>query len=593
MLRRFLLPTLGAAWLAAACSSTPGPATPCEGVGCAGDDAGTQVDGASSDADGAGDASSPACPPGPAVADAGTGAPHPIYPDPVYADVGAIAARVKTACVDTGALPTHATLDALVPSLLAEAGVAPAGAGACACDWTLRFVPAAPALYGDAQKAWTAVSPGAERYVVASASQAGRATTTLYAAEERGGLYALRAALSLAQKDAADPTARDVPLATIVDGPAVAWRGVVEGMYGGRVSEFGTQYTPGERALLLRLAARLRLNTYVYGPKNDPYAGWIGGKWRAPYPDTGAGAAQSIATAAHEAHANLLRFVWAISPGAQFDWGNYAGDLANIEKKYDSMRALGVEHFALFLDDQSIPASIAQQAQLMNDLDAYVKKGDPSDHLLVVWWDYVGGPDSSTRALGPLVHPDVEIMWTGPCVESCTIDAGDMSPVDSSFERKASLWDNWPTSTGCCNGAAAAPKMTGRSADLASAITGYYANPVVNECGPECGSSLRVSDFTAHMGPIADWSWDPARYDGGVDASYARWAQLLAAWKPLVQKCGVASCSGKGPVYPGWTCDPSKTGVFFCDAYESDCVTDLPCPGGCTVEPPGVPDLCH
>jgi hypothetical protein len=184
-------------------------------------------------------------------------------------------------------------------------------------------------------------------------------------------------------------------------------------------------------------------------------------------------------------------------------------------------------------------------------------------------------------------------MWTGPCVESCTIGAGDMNPVDSSFKRKASLWDNWPTSTGCCGGSAGAPKMTGRSADLASALTGYYANPVVNECGPECGSSVHVSDFIAHLGPIADWAWDPGRYDGAVDASYARWSPVLAAWKGLVQKCGVASCTGNGPVYPGWTCDTNKSGIFFCDSYENDCVTDLPCPGGCTVQPPGVPDLCH
>lgn len=494
--------------------------------------------------------------------------------------------------MDTSALASHATLDALVPSLLAEAGLARAGGGACACDWALAFSAQPPALTGDAQKAWQQAGSSPERYAVVSAAAAGRAQATLYAAGERGALYALRAALGLAAKDAGDASARDVAAATVVDYPAIPWRGVVEGMYGGRTG-YGTQWTPGERALVMRLLGRLRANTFVYGPKNDPYAGWVGGSWRTPYP-TSSGAAQAMQAAAHDAAANLMRFVWAVSPGAQFDWSSYDGDLAAVEAKLDSMRKLGVTHFALFLDDQSISASIAQQAKLMNDLDDYVKKTNPTDHLLVVWWDYAGTKDGNTDALGPLVHPDVEIMWTGPCVESCTITAADMSLVDTSFARKASIWDNWP-SNGCCGGSAA-ERMTGRSADLPSSIAAYYVNPVINECGPQCGSAVHVGDFLAHLGPIADYAWDASRYaasSAAIDASYARWKPLLGAWQPLVQPCGAAKCTANGPAYPGWTCDESKTGIFFCDTMNADCATDLPCPGGCSLQPNPNPDICN
>jgi hypothetical protein len=563
-----------------------------------GDDAGSvaPVDAATggpSDATrGEGAASEAGCAPNAPLVDAGAGPISVVYPDPVYARVGALAARVHTACVDTSALASHTSLDALAPSLLAEAGVKSAGAGACSCDWSLSFAAQPPALSTDAQKAWQQAGTNPERYALVSATSAGRPQTILYAASERGALYALRAALGLAVKDAADATARDVADATIVDYPAIAWRGIVEGMYGNRTS-YGTQWTPGERALVMRLLGRLRANTFVYGPKDDPYAGWIGGSWRTPYP-TSSGAAQAMQVAAHDAAANLMRFVWAISPGAQFDWSNYAGDLAAIESKYDSMRTMGVQHFAIFFDDQNIAASIAQQAQLMNDLDDYVKKKDATDHLLVVWWDYQGVKDSNTDALGPLVHPDVEIMWTGPCVESCTITAANMNPVDTSFVRKASIWDNWP-SNGCCGGSTT-ERMTGRSADLPSAITAYYVNPVINECGPQCGSAVHVSDFLAHLGPVADYAWDAARYaasTAAIDASYARWGPLLAAWQPLVQRCNAAHCTASGPVWPGWTCDSAKTGIWFCDGMNSNCVTELPCPGGCSLQANPNPDICN
>jgi hypothetical protein len=541
--------------------------------------------------DAPGDASV-ACAPNPALEGAGAGPAKVTYPDPVLANVGPLVAGVRTACVDTRALASHRALDALVPVLLAEAGLTRADAG-CACDWSLAFAAKPPALTGDAASAWQRAGTSDERYVVVSSGSEGRAQTTLFAASERGALYALRAALGLATVDPADAKARDVASATIVDWPAIPWRGVVEGMYGDRTS-YGTQWTPGERTLVMRLMDRLRANTFVYGPKNDPYAGWVGGKWRTPYP-TGNGAAQAIATAAHDADANLLRFVWAVSPGAQLDFASYASELAALTSKLDAMRGLGVHHFALFLDDQKIQATVAQQAKLMNDLNAYVKKSDPNDHLLVVWWDYAGTADSSTDALGPLVDKGVEIMWTGPCVESCTITAADMNPIGASLKRKPSIWDNWPSATGCCGGSAA-ERMTGRSADLPAAIAAYYANPVINECGPECNASLKIGDYLGHLGPVADYAWDASRYaasGAAIDASYARWAPLLTKLRPAVAACDVAKCSASGPVYPGWTCSEDKTRIFFCDSMENECTTALPCPGGCAFQPNPNPDICN
>jgi hypothetical protein len=166
-----------------------------------------------------------------------------------------------------------------------------------------------------------------------------------------------------------------------------------------------------------------------------------------------------------------------------------------------------------------------------------------------------------------------------------------MSGVDWSFKRKMSIWDNWPTSTGCCGGAAAAPKMTGRSNDLATTITGFYTNPVVNECGPECGSAMHIDDFIKHLGPVADFAWGPAHYNANVDASYARWSPIMSAFESDFA-CSKTACSGSGPVYPGWTCDAQKQGLYFCDSYNADCVTAFACANGCSLQASGTPDVC-
>src|SRR5262249_30128378 len=145
-----------------------------------------------------------------------------------------------------------------------------------------------------------------------------------------------------------------------------------------------------------------------------------------------------------------------------------------------SMRAIGVSHFALFLDDIS-SHSAAPQITLANAADDYIRKSAPSEHLIIVGTTYCsnpnntfncGGPNAYTDQLGQGLNPDIEVMWTGTDVEPSTMSAADMSGVDASLKRKVTVWDNWPNAPG---------SYTGRSADLAGAVQGYYSNPVLNE----------------------------------------------------------------------------------------------------------------
>jgi hypothetical protein len=518
------------------------------------------------------------CPPIDGGADAGGGPAHPLYPDPRTASVGALGASVHTACVDTSALSSHAHLDALVSELVTGAGLASAKPGDCACEWTLRFQASAPALGADAQKTLTAAGSNPERYVVVTDVASSRPTSLLFAGSERAGLYALRAALAYATTDAADPKAKHPAAVTVVDYPSFGARGIVEGIYGpSGASSLWAPWTVQDRITTIRLMSNLRENVFIYGPKSDDYAR---ANWRTDYPLGGGGEGQAIQVAAHECDKQMITFYWSISPGfagPAFDFASEAADFAAVTKKIESVRGLGVSRFALFLDDiASSNGTASQHAQLINDLDDYLKKKDPTHHLIVVGRSYAFGPNGYTDTLGASVHSDVDIMWTGTDIEPATMSAGDMKTIDASLKRNVAIWDNWPNSPG---------SFTGRTGDLYTATNGYYSNPVLNEYP---GPANPWSTFAQVLGPVADYLWFAERYDSGSAGSdsYKRWQPLLGS-----EEKAVAPCPPCGSIAPGWTCTSDKSAIQWCDNSKS-CITTVACPGKCILEPPGVPDQC-
>ncbi|MBV8756140.1 MAG: beta-N-acetylglucosaminidase domain-containing protein [Deltaproteobacteria bacterium] len=521
------------------------------------------------------------CPAGPSI-DEAPAAPLAVFPPLRFADVPSLGTAATTACVDTSALPAHAALDALVPQILDEAGLAAAPPG-CACDWSIVLSASAPSLDGDAAAAWAAAGDAPERYAAVSVTTNGRAVTTLYAPSERAALYAVRAAMALYQQSR-------VAVGTFVDWPSFAARGVLEGIYGPNSycdasTAFWLPWRVLDRTEAIRLASRTRLNTFIYGPKCDHYSSPNG--WSVDYP---ASEGQVVATAAHVADEQLVDFVWSVRPLTFFQQGTYAVNLAALKTKLDHVRALGVRHFALFWDDSyDYAGTVAQQIQLMNDVDDYVRASDPTDHLIVVGQPYCGppggpsgdfcsGPDATTDAFGTGLHPEIEILWTGPAVEPATIAAHDLDAIDTSYRRHVSLWDNWP-----CAGGAPCPgsHYTGRSADLPSAAHGIYINPVLNEYP---GPANPPRAFMQVVGDIAAYTWDAAHY--AEPAADAAWQPLLARDEAIDGAC--RPCNGDAA---GWTCGGAHE-IHFCD-FDTACETVLPCPGGCESEPPGEADVCH
>lgn len=527
------------------------------------------------------------CPALPALsADAAAPSAQAIYPAPRFFDVGANLAKVHTACVDTSALPSHAKLDSKIAAMLDEAGLKSAPLGDCSCEWTLRFG-AAPSLTGAAQSTFSDGKSDPELYAIATSAQSGRPVTSLYAATERAALYALRGAFATSTTSADGAL---VASSTVVDWPEIKARGFIDGIYGslggypGPFASWPSKYTPATRVEILRLMSRLRGNTFIYGPKCDDYSrGGTCGQggspnWSTPYAKNN-GQAASIQTLAAEADDELVDLYWAINPVVAFNWA--APDVGAVKSKIDAMRALGVHHFAMFVDDSGGAGGTQQQdASVMNQTHAYLKSLDPNDHLLVVTWAYSGyWSAGSQQAFGAALDKGIEVMWTGPGIESCTISAADMSGPDANYQRTLSLWDNWPSYTCDPPSKNVTPKMTGRSGDLPKAIHGYYTNPVINEAGGSLDEEL------GHLGPIFDYAWDASRYVGAVDASYARWGAIRGAWQKAVHSCLPGPCFANGGNFIGFACDPNDAkGILFCDQFENKCLTKLRCANGCTIQ---------
>lgn len=161
------------------------------------------------------------------------------------------------------------------------------------------------------------------------------------------------AAQTLKQLAKYDEGKKILPLCSIKDYPDVLFRGTVEGFY-------GQPWSHADRIEQIRFYGRIKLNTYIYGPKDDPYHS--SPNWRKPYP---AEEAEHIKELAKEAAHNKVNFVWAIHPGQDIQWDQT--DSMNILSKFEKMYDLGVRSFAVFFDDISGEgARPEKQAGLLN-----------------------------------------------------------------------------------------------------------------------------------------------------------------------------------------------------------------------------------
>lgn len=148
-----------------------------------------------------------------------------------------------------------------------------------------------------------------------------------------------------------------IPCCVIKDWPDAEVRGLVDCYHGGTWSqEF--------RLSMIDLAARLKMNTYVYAPKNDPYVG--SPDWIMPYPQ---GRGEEIKALIEACRKNRIDFVWCVRPDNEYTWSE--SDYSLLLGKFEMMHYLGVRSFGIFLDDvPHVDNPDARKKELVERLNA-------------------------------------------------------------------------------------------------------------------------------------------------------------------------------------------------------------------------------
>lgn len=258
----------------------------------------------------------------------------------------------------------------------------------------------------------------------------------------------------------------------------IPYRGVVEGYYG---RPWGTE----GRVSLMDFMGERDLNTFVYGPKDDPYHH---AKWREPYPEKEAKDFQKLLKVAKERHIN---FFWAIH------LGNFKDEYDALFAKLDSMYALGVRSFAIFFDDFG-SANAELHSTIGNRVikEFLAKKGDCSPLLICpnVYWGY-GHPYQ--KELGAKLDKSAMIMWTGKSICS-DVRAEDVAKITADFQRPPFIWWNWPVNDYCRS-----KVLLGRLYGLDDCqYSGVVLNPMEN---------CELNKIAIHS--FGEWCKDPKNFD--------------------------------------------------------------------------------
>lgn len=345
---------------------------------------------------------------------------------------------------------------------------------------------------------------------------------------------------------------KTMPCLEVNDYPVFPYRGIVEGFY-------GAPWSHKVRLSLIDFYGRNKLNTYVYGPKDDPYHS--SPNWRKPYP---ADQARNIHELVEACEKNRVEFVWAIHPGKDIKWNEE--DYNNLKRKFDLMYQLGVRSFAIFFDDISGEGTNpAKQVELLNRLTKeFVKvKGDVSP-LIICPTDYSRAwanptPEGSLSVYGRTLDPSVRVFWTGDVVCS-DITRSTLAWVNSRIKRPALFWWNYPVTDYVRHIVLQGPVYGLENTITAGEMTGLLSNPM------EHGEASKLALYS-----VADYAWNPAAYNA-LDS----WERALAVMAPQAKDAYRTFAIHSADTETGYRRDESwETTTFSLGHYTQQQYDDL------------------
>lgn len=346
-------------------------------------------------------------------------------------------------------------------------------------------------------------------------------------ADARGTFYGVQTLAQMVRQG-------DLSICTIQDYPDIAFRGVVEGFY-------GTPWSHEARMHQIEFYGKNKMNTYIYGPKDDPYHS--SPNWRKPYPEK---EAAQIHELIKQATRHEVNFVWAIHPGKDIKWTD--ADRDALIQKFEAMYQLGVRSFAVFFDDISGDGTDpVRQAELLNYIDNHFiqKKHDVSPLVMCPTeynksWSNVKGGYLTT--LGEKLNPSIHVMWTGDRVIAC-IDKPTLDWINPLIKRKAYIWWNFPVNDYVRDHLLLGP-VYGNAKGIQDDMSGFVSNPM------EHAESSKIALYS-----VADYTWNLDTYDSIPSWKHA--IQNLLPQKSAYLETFATHCSDLGPNGHGFRRDES------------------------------------
>ncbi|HXJ34481.1 MAG TPA: protein O-GlcNAcase [Candidatus Eisenbacteria bacterium] len=297
-------------------------------------------------------------------------------------------------------------------------------------------------------------------------------------------------------------------------------RGVVEGYY-------GHPWSGEARRDVIRFMGAHDLNTFVYGPKNDPYHR---DRWREPYPASDLADLRATVRVAEKAK---VRFVYALSPGIDICF-TCKDDFTALTKKLRQLARARVRHFALFFDDlfgrtihpgdveeyggSDGPALARAHANLTNRVDRWLRAHHLPGLAFMIPSDYEGTECHPYHTeLAARLRRRMPVGWTGPGVFSTALSGAEARARAACVgDHPVVLWDNYPVNDAVLSSNLHMGPLTGRDAELTRVVHGHLLNPMT-----QAHASLVA------LGTAGAYFRDPSGYD-----PEAAWETTLAELDP-------------------------------------------------------------
>ena len=172
-------------------------------------------------------------------------------------------------------------------------------------------------------------------------------------------------------------TDKSVRKMTVKDYAEIEFRGFIEGYY-------GNPWSHEDRADLLKYGGEIKMNQYVFAPKDDPYHR---AQWRDLYPETGEkNSLVQIRDLAKAGNENKCYYVYALHPfyTDKITLENYDDDIADLKAKFEQVIDAGVRQIAILEDDGSAHSDWETASQILirvlNDISAWLQEKKTSSN---------------------------------------------------------------------------------------------------------------------------------------------------------------------------------------------------------------------